>query len=271
LKTTLFVDSAQEPGDFATREGYVSKSVFSLGKGGNPTALNGCESVPFSPKVVTQPSSRLAESGAGLDVELRLPNDGLEAPNNIAETQPEKVELALPEGLTVNPSAAEGLEVCSQAQYEAEAIASKPGQNCPEASKLGSLVAHTPLLEEAVEGSLYLAKPFENPTNSLIGLYVVGRANDRGILIKQAGKVEPDPKTGQLISTFEGLPPLPYTDFRLHFREGGRAPLVTPPTCGTYESVAKLTPFSRPDEPLTKSAFFTVEDGVDGGPCPSGG
>ena len=265
LKTTLSVDSVQEPGVFE------SKSIPSLDDGGNPAALNDCEAVPFSPQLAVQPSSRLAESSSGLDVEVKLPNVDQESPNGTAETEPEKVELALPEGVTVNPSAAEGIGVCTPAQYEAETLNSKPGQGCPEASKLGSLIAHSPLLDEPIEGSLYLAKPFDNPSNSLIGLYIVGRAVDRGILIKQAGKVEPDLKTGQLISTFDNLPPLPYTDFKLHFREGGRAPLVTPPTCGSYESVAKLTPFSTPDQPLSASAFFQVERGVDGGTCPPGG
>jgi hypothetical protein len=265
LETTLSVDSVQEPGVFK------SKSFFSLDESGAVVPQNGCQAVPFSPKIAALPSSRLAESSAGLDFELKLPNAGLTSPNDIAETEPKKIEVTLPEGVTANPSAAEGLEVCSQAQYKAETIDSKPGEGCPEASKLGSLVAHTPLLDEAIEGSLYLAKPFDNPSNSLIGLYIVARAVDRGILIKQAGKVEPDPRTGQLITTFDNLPPLPYSDFKLHFREGGRAPLVTPPTCGSFKSVAKMTPFSTPNQPLTVSAFFQIEHGVDGGPCPSGG
>jgi hypothetical protein len=265
LKTTLSVDSVQEPGVFQRQ------SFFSQNGAGKVVPQSGCEAVPFSPKVGAQPTSRLAESGSGLDFELRLPNDGLESPNGITETEPKKIELTLPEGVTANPSAAEGLGVCTKQQYEAETLNSKPGEGCPEASKLGSLIAHTPLLEETIEGSLYLAKPFDNPTSSLIGLYIVARAKDRGILVKQAGKVEPDPKTGQLISTFEGLPPLPYSDFRLHFREGGRAPLVTPPTCGSYQSVAKLTPFSTPNQPFTTTASFQIEGGVDGGPCPPGG
>jgi hypothetical protein len=227
--------------------------------------------VPFSPQIVAQPSSRLAESASGLDFELRLPGAEHESPGGIAETQPKKVEVALPEGVTVNPSAAEGVGVCTQAQYKAETIDSKPGQGCPEASKLGSLIAHTPLLDEPIEGALYLAKPFDNPFSSLIGLYIVARAVDRGILVKQAGKVEPDPKTGQLISTFNNLPPLPYSDFKLHFREGARGPLVTPPNCGSYQTVAKLTPFSAPSQPFTATPSFQVERGVDGGACPTGG
>jgi hypothetical protein len=271
LKTTLFVDSVEAPGDFFTRQGYESKSALSLNESGEQAALNGCEAVPFAPQVAAQPSSRLAESASGLDFELRLPGAEHETPEGIAETQPKKVRVTLPEGMTVNPSAAEGIGICPSSGYKAETIDSKPGEGCPEASKLGSILARTPLLDEPIEGALYLAKPFDDPSNSLIGLYIVARARDRGILVKLAGKVEPDSRTGQLVTTFEGLPPLPYSDFNLHFREGARGPLVTPPTCGTFETTAELTPFSAPGQPRTVRAPFQVQAGVDGGACPAGG
>jgi len=261
---TVRADSKLAPGVFA------SETAQMLDPAGEPLSLTGCEAVPFSPKIAASPSSKLAESSSGLDFELQLPNQGLLSPGGVNESQPEKVEVALPEGVTVNPSAAEGIGVCTQAQYKAEQIDTGPGQGCPEASKLGSLTAHTPLLKEPVEGSLFLAKPYENPTGNLIALYIVARAPERGVLIKQAGKVEPDPVTGQLITTFEGLPPLPYSDFKLHFREGGRAPLVTPSRCGRYTTTAKLYPFSNPGQPATATASFQIERGVDGGSCPSG-
>jgi hypothetical protein len=171
----------------------------------------------------------------------------------------------------LNPAAAEGIGVCTEAQYKAEQIDSKAGAGCPEASKVGSLVAHSPLLEEPIEGALYLAKPYENPSGTLIALYIVARAAERGVIVKQAGRVEPHPRTGQLVTTFEDLPPLPYSDFKLHFREGGRASLVSPPRCGDFQTVAKLYPFSDPDNPYTTTASFKIERGVDGGPCPAGG
>ena len=90
------------------------------------------------------------------------------------------------------------------------------------------------------------------------------------MLIKQALKVEPDPNTGRLITTLEDLPPLPYSDVRLHFREGARSLLVTPPTCGTYTTTAKLYPFSAPETPYEVKGSFRIERGVDGGACPSG-
>ena len=64
--------------------------------------------------------------------------------------------MVLPQGVTVNPSAASGLGACTPAQYQAATVESGPGQGCPESSKIGTLVAKTPLLEEAIEGSVYL-------------------------------------------------------------------------------------------------------------------
>ena len=250
---------------------FVEESGGAITVNGEPAALQGCDEVPFSPAVAASPTSRLTENPSGLDFELKLPNSGLLSPGATAETEPETTEVALPEGVTVNPSAAEGLVGCSSAQYAAEAIDSGPGEGCPEASKIGSLVAQSPLLPEPIEGSLYLASPHDNPFNSLLALYMVARAPLKGVLVKQAGEVKPDPKTGQLVTTFKDLPPLPYSSFKLHFREGGRAPLVTPPTCGEYQTVSNLTPFSTPSKPTQVVSSFQIERGADGGACPAGG
>src|SRR5262249_38770628 len=96
---------------------------------------------------------------------------------------------------------------------------------------------------------------------------VVAKAPERGVLIKLAGKVEVDQATGQLETTFDELPPVPYSSFELKLREGPRAPLITPGVCGSYETVAKLYPFSRPDTAVTRTAPFTIPSGAGGGAC----
>ncbi|HEX5309578.1 MAG TPA: hypothetical protein VFW38_10925 [Solirubrobacteraceae bacterium] len=265
LATTVSVDSKLDPGHF------VSETAYSLDAGGQQTALVGCGAVPFSPRVSAAPTGRNAGNPTGLEFTLGLPNEGLLSPNGITETEPEKIEVALPEGITANPSAAVGLVGCSEAQFHAEAIDTAAGQGCPEASKIGSIVAHSPLLEEPIEGALYMATPYANPSKTLVGLYVVARAAERGVLIKQAGRVIPDPVTGQLVTTFEGLPPLPYSGFTLRFREGARSLLVTPPGCGSYKTVSKLTPFSNPAQAYEVDSYFQIEHGVQGGTCPAGG
>ncbi len=259
---TLKADSKLAPGVF------VEQSVPAFG---SPDPLVRCDSVPFGPKIAAQTTGHLAENPTGLDFELKLPNQGLLAPGAIAETQPHKVRVTLPVGVTANPALAEGVSVCTLDQYKAEKATTAPGQGCPSASKIGSIVGHSPLVEELIEGSLYLAEPYDNPSGSLIALYIVARVPERGVLVKQAGKVEPDPLTGQLVTTFEDLPSLPYTDFKLHFREGGRAALITPPACGSYTTKAELYPFSDPTKATTATSVFGIERGVDGGACPPGG
>ena len=51
--------------------------------------------------------------------------------------------------------------------------------------------------------------------------------------------------TGQLTTVAEDLPQLPFSHFALHFREGARGPLVTPPACGTYDAKADPHPLGR--------------------------
>jgi len=240
--------------------------------------LVACNNVPFDPAITSTPTSKAAENPSGLSFELSLPSTGLANGEGIAESQPKKVEVTLPQGMTLNTSAAEGLAVCSEAQYRSERFNSPPGTGCPEASKIGNVAVKTPLLEEEATGSLYIATPFENPSSTLLSLYIIARVPDRGILVKQPIKVQSDPVTGQLTSTVDEAPQLPFESFTLNFREGARAPLVTPPACGTYETQARITPWSAldPDNPapgevITRSSSFQIQRGSDGGACPSGG
>lgn len=240
-------------------------------------ALQGCNLVPFNPSIEAAPTSKLAENPSGLNFSLKMPNSGLLNKDGVAEGQAKKVEVTLPEGVTVNPSQAEGLAACRPADYARETSSSLPGQGCPEASKIGSVSITTPLLEEEAKGSVFVASPYDNPFDSLLALYMVAKIPERGILIKQAGKVNLDPRTGQIVTTFDDLPQLPFETFELNFFEGNRAPLVTPPKCGTYGMVARFTPWhaSNPSSPLpseiiTRTSSFAVDQGPNGGPCPSG-
>jgi hypothetical protein len=254
----------------------IGSQVDSASYTGDP--LLGCNSVPFDPTIESAPTSKLAGNPSGLSFSLKMPNSGLLNKDGIAEGQAKKVEVDLPEGMTVNPSQGDGLVGCSPAEYGRETADSKAGEGCPEASKIGTVQIATPLLEEEARGSLYVASPHDNPFGSLLALYMVAKIPERGIVVKQAGRVDPDPVTGQLTTTFDDLPQLPFSDFNLQFRPGGRAPLVTPSACGDYDVVARFTPWSAqdpdnpaPDEIVTRTSTFTVDRGVDGGACPSGG
>src|SRR5205807_8424793 len=97
---------------------------------------------------------------------------------------------------------------------------------CPDAAKLGTVQLQTPLLEQPLTGSVYLAAPFDTPFHTLLGIYIVVKGP--GIILKLPGKVTADPTTGQLTTTFDDNPQLPFSDLTLDFAGGPRAALVTP-------------------------------------------
>jgi hypothetical protein len=233
--------------------------------------ITGCDTLEFNPKASLKPTTTQGTSGSGLDYEASFPTKGLEFPNLTYGSEMKRAEVVLPEGMTINPSEAEGLGVCSEADLARETYDSGPNVGCPESSKIGSVEAITPVIDRKATGSLYVAKPYENPFGSLIALYMVLKVPDRGVLVKMAGRVTPDPVTGRLTTVFDDIPQLPVGEFKLHFREGARAPLVTPATCGVHSAASELTPWSRPASVLELQHPFQIESGPDHGPCPTGG
>ena len=257
-----------EPGSFPTKAS--DDEVGPIGE---------CDRVPFEPSIAVAPSTRSAESPSGLEVSLLVPQ-AWENPLTVSTSYLKDTTVALPEGMTANPGLAEGLGACTPAQYEAETAASLPGEGCPAESKIGSIEIETPLLNEKISGAIYIATPYDNkpefgtpehPGGSLLALYVVAKDPAKGIVIKVAGKIEPNPVTGQLVTTFENTPQQPFSRFTLKFRPGATAPLVTPPLCGAYSTQAALTPWSSPLEPRLLSSSFQLTQGVHEGACPSGG
>jgi len=246
-------------------------SVLTHDAGGNPAPFAGCGKLGFSPSIAAQPTSKAASSPTGLDFSLDVEDEGLTSVGGLAQSQIRKAEVTLPEGMSANPSIAEGLEVCSMADLEAETLEAEPGEGCPDASKIGSLEVESPLVEEAIKGALFQAKPYDNfAENSLIAFYIVFKNKKLGIIVKQPAKVIPDPVTGQLTTVTEEMPQLPFSQFRLHFREGTRSPLTTPQACGSHDVKAVLTPWSG-GAPVISTSTFQVISGPNEGPCPSGG
>src|SRR4051812_25475517 len=233
--------------------------------------ITGCGLLDFNPTATLAPTTSQGTSGSGLDYELQMPTKGLQFPNLNYDSELRRAEVILPEGMSVNPSEAEGLGVCSEADLSRETYNSVPNVGCPESSKIGSVLVTTPVIDRDGVGSLYLAKPYENPFDSLIALYMVIKIPDRGVVIKLAGKVTVDPRTGQITTVFDDIPQLPVGSFKLHFKEGARAPLVTPPNCASHTGVSNFNPWSAPGKLIQRLSSFAIESGPDHGPCPTGG
>ncbi len=244
--------------------------------------MTGCEkpAALFVPTVGSRATTDSAETGTGLDFSISIDDPGLKNPKGIAQSDIERAVVTLPEGVTVNPSVGEGLAVCTPADLDRETLASEPGDGCPNASKVGAVEVESPLVPDMVKGSVFVAQQddpttaapgAENPFDSLIAFYIVLKSPELGILVKQPARVEPDPRTGQLVTTVDDIPQIPFSEFRFHFREGQRAPLVSPPVCGTHTTRAELTPRADPTKVRTVLSSFEITRGVGGGPCPPGG
>ncbi len=244
-------------------------------------ALTECSRVPFEPSIEVAPTTRSVESSSGLDISLVVPQSW-ENPVSLLTANLKNSVVTLPVGYTANPSLASGLGVCTPQQFESETYSSPPGAGCPLESKIGTVDVETPVLEEKhLTGNIYIATPYDNkpefstspehPGGSLLALYIVVKDPQRGIIVKLSGKIEPNETTGQLVTTFDNNPQVPFSRFTLKLRQGANSPLVSPPACGTYTAEADLTPWSAPLTPVPLTNSFQIENGIGGGPCPAGG
>jgi hypothetical protein len=245
LPWSIDIDTHQNPGVFHHRDTITSP-------------LEGCEKVPFDPDLALTPSSSAAHSPTGLDVSLELPQEW--SPGGVGQADLREVVLALPEGVSVNPAAAEGLEACTDAQLR---LGLEGPSDCPPAAKLGSIELSTPLLDERVEGSLYMRSQASNDPRSgeMYRLALELSSEERGLYVKLPGSLKADPNTGQLTSTFSDLPQLPLESMQLHMKAGPRAPLTMPRECGRYVTRATLTGWN--DKTVTAEPGFVIDQGCE--------
>jgi hypothetical protein len=248
----------------------VARRVFSSFDQGEPVTLEGCDKILFGTTPQAVVKNPRAASPSGFDFNLDVDSEGLLRPKRLNPTAVKKAVVALPEGMTINPSVGSGLLGCTSAQYAAETVSSAPGAGCPNGSKIGDFTVKSPLFEETVEGSLFLAAPSDNPFGNLIAVYLVAKAPTRGILVKVAGKLDADPASGQLVATIDHLPQLPYSDLRIHFREGQRSPLTTPARCGIFETAIDLTPWTGVNANAHSEFPTAINAGPEGTSCPQG-
>ncbi|HEY3865080.1 MAG TPA: hypothetical protein VGL54_03220 [Solirubrobacteraceae bacterium] len=273
LTTTLSTDSWQQPGAL-NPDGtpdlddprWRAASATSL-------PLTGCEGLTFGPALTVntaEPEAAHAESPSGLDVDVKLPSE--ESVSGAAGADLREAVVTLPAGFAISPSAGGGRAACTPEEIE---LGNAKVPTCPEAATVGTARIETPLLEDPLEGSLYLAQPYaneaafgspEHPGGSLLALYLVAEGD--GLLVKLAGRVEADPGTGRLTVRWANLPQLPIGEIKLGLSGGERALLVTPAACGVYAASASLAPWSGTPA-VTQTANIEIDSGPGGGACPN--
>jgi hypothetical protein len=254
-ETTLSVDSWEHPGNVVTASTFLSHDG-----AGTPLGNDGCGRLDFSPSLAVAPESSVADSPTGVHVDLHVPPAGLKDPEGLAEADLRKAVVALPAGLALNPSVAGGLQACSSAQI---ALSSAAPAACPHEAQIGTVEIDTPILGHPLGGAVYVAEQGNNPFNSLLAIYIAVADPATGVVVKLAGHVVADPVTGQLTTTFDNNPQLPFTDLKLDFFGGPRAALVNPDGCGAYTAGSVLTPWSGTGA-VEPTAGFEVNQGCHG-------
>jgi hypothetical protein len=275
LSFNLTASSWQQPGQ-------VSATAVNRTKSGQPAEMF-CDYLQFNPSVVGHLDTTKASSPSGFVYRLEVDHKRLTDPEFAQPAPPKTAIVHLPGGTTLNPSVGAGLGVCTPAQFAAESEFTAEGAGCPNAAKIGTLRVTTPIFDEQWEGDVltgpvYLAQPndpatpqpgAENPFDDLISIYLLARSPMRGVMVKLAGELDPNPNDGTLTATFDNLPQLPYTDLEVSFRSGQRSFLVSPPRCGYVGTNIEMLPWGSA-ESLSEISYTLIKTGVDGGACPTG-
>jgi hypothetical protein len=218
----------------------------------------GCENQKFDPVFNLALTNQGADSPSGLDIQLRA--DQFLAGEAPSPSTLRSGSLVLPQGLSINPDAADGQTACldSQAGFDNNL----PGA-CPDQSKVGTVEVVTPALESPLLGSLYLGEP--KPGDQYRAFMIF---NGYGIHAKLFASFHPDPRTGQLTMTVDDLPQVPFEEFNLHLFASDRGLMATPARCSVYVADSTLVPWNGALAPQDSQPIISVTSGPNGSPCP---
>ena len=172
--TVVWADSWERPGEYLHEQSTLPQMAY-------------CERAPFSPEVSLRPETVRAGAPDGIDLTIKVPQY-----DHTIAAAPElrDMTVTLPQGMTIDPSVANGRESCEASGPSGiniptglnahgewlspsevgpgEAIPPQelgpeepllvPG-DCPDPSIIGTAQAVTPLLARPLEGHVYLGSP----------------------------------------------------------------------------------------------------------------
>jgi hypothetical protein len=220
-------------------------------------ATTECQRVTFQPVLYASPTTNETDSPSGLNIEL---NDPQTLGFSTAPSEIKSARVILPDGFTINPDAADGQTMCTDAQANFE---SEGSAECPDNAKIGTFSIGTPALSGRLEGSVYIGEPKPGDQYRLF-LFASGF----GLNAKLVGSVRPDFETGRLTVDFNELPQAPFENFQLHLFSGERSLMATPLNCTVYLITAEFEPWDTALAPQESTQFFGLNTGPHGVSCP---
>jgi hypothetical protein len=242
---------------------HAAPGVFSAASFTTPFSGEGCDKVPFNPSIDVKVDSQ-TDSPDPVTLNLGIPFNPKEP---IANSYLKTATVTLPEGAGINPSLANGLATCTNAQFQYHT--NNPIQ-CPEASKIGTVDVETPSLPpNSLHGIVYVAQPENNePTSGKqFRVFLTVESERYGVNVRLIGNVFPNLNTGQLKVVVDENPQATFSSFKVHVNGGARGALTTPGTCGPHRTTTVLAPWTG-NAPATPSSEFSLTEAAGGGNCP---
>jgi hypothetical protein len=243
--TYLHVDSYQEPGNFLK---YANET---------PQATADCGSLAFHPGISLEPETAQSDQPDGVRGALHVPLSTT-APSQPNSPNVSTAEVTLPEGMTLNPSAAHGLESCSNAQI---GLGTNSPIGCPAASQIGTVVVEAPGVPAgALTGSIYLGQQeSQNPESGReFRAFLVAEAPQFGVGVRLEAQLRANQQTGQVTAVIANSPQIPFENFRLQLKGGALAPLANPLLCAVGQIATAVTPYTGQAAALASSPFATT-------------
>jgi hypothetical protein len=247
----------EEPGyEFPASAEPPLESPIPRKEGEFETSPKNCTTIPYEPSIAVDPNTPETDSPAGSKLEVNVPH--IEGGETQDSSDTREAAVTLPAGMGINPSAANGLEVCTDEQF---GKGTRNPVECPAGSKIGTVEIETPPLPEgSLEGPVFVGKQLSRDPASgdEYRIFVDAESERYGISARLIGKVSADPQTGQLTTTFKETPQVPFSSFVIQLEGGPEATLTSPSTCGPHTTLAKMTPWS--------SALGGTTPGAEDGP-----
>ncbi len=242
-------DCATTPVTGLRATSYYDSAVTGEAASPNPT---GCDQLAFDPTIKVTPDVTAPDAPTGVAFDFAFPQD--EDPDGLGTPALRTATVDLPAGMTINPGAAGGLAACTDAE---SAIGTEAAASCPEAAKVGTATIDVPALRQPLEGALYIGtQESDDPASGkMYRLFLV--ADGQGVHLKLEGQVRVDPASGALKATFAENPQVPVSEIELHLKDGPRAPLATPSTCGPKTTTAELAPWGG--QAVERQSTFDVD------------
>jgi hypothetical protein len=253
-----------------------------------------CNMIPFDPKIDVGGGTNAVDSPAAVTTELKIPiEEG--KPKGQETSTVRTAKVTLPQGMGLNPSAANGLAACTPQQLN------KGNRNpvaCPANSKIGTAtVVSEALPDQPLTGDVFVGPQESRDPESgkEFQIYVHAVSDRYGVDLRLVGNVFANAKTGQLTAYFDdpakdvfrggnegngggpnkdniphGLPQVPFTSFKISIDGGQKAALSSPPTCGPHETTSQLTPWSAEfgGKSASPSSKFNLAKLPGGADCP---